>query len=136
MRPLRAMHISGALTSYAGIGFLINAPVIDAPWSTFDASGRTGIEFWVKGKDYVRVLLHTPATVATQYHGTCTASVCMGAVSRNFFISPNVWVLIDLPFAELTSGTAPFNPALLSAIEFQPINPGAFDLWIDDVRFY
>src|SRR5947208_81274 len=73
-----------------------------------------------EGHPYLRVLLHTPATVATQYHGTCTTSVCMGAVSPNYFISPNVWVQIDLPFASLTSGTAPFNPALLSAIEFQP----------------
>jgi hypothetical protein len=131
-----AMHASGAFSSYAGIGFLINAPVIDAAWSTYDASSRTGIEFSVKGTGYLRVLMHTPATVATQYHGTCTTSVCMGAVSRNYLLSPNVWVVIDLPFASLTSGTAPFNPGLLSAIEFQPNSAGTFDLWVDDIRFY
>src|SRR6185436_17576330 len=49
----RAMHVSGAFSSYAGIGFLINAPVIYAPWSTFDASGRTGIDFYVKGTGWV-----------------------------------------------------------------------------------
>ena len=47
-----------------------------------------------------------------------------------------MWVEIGLTFASLTSGTAPFDPALLSAIEFQPYGVGAFDLWIDDVRFY
>ena len=43
---------------------------------------------------------------------------------------------ITVPFSSLTSGTAPFNPAQLAAIEFQPGNTTTFDLWIDDVSFY
>ena len=132
----RAMHASGGFSSYAGIGFLINAPVIDGPWSTFDASGRNGIGFWAKGPPYVRVLLHIPATVATQFHGTCGTPVCIGAITQNFYLSPNVWNYIQFTFASLTSGNAPFDPAQLSAVEFQPVNTGLFDLWIDDVQFY
>ena len=124
-------------TSYSGIGFLINAPVIDAPWSTFDASRYSGITFWVKGTAYaVRVLFHVPATIGTQYHGTCTASVCQGALSRDYSLSPNGWTLVTVPWSTLTSGTALFTPSQLAAIEFQPGNTTTFDLWIDDISFY
>jgi hypothetical protein len=132
----RAMHASGVFLSYAGIGFLVNAPVIDDPWSTFDASGRTGVHFYAKGTGSVRILLQIPATVATQYHGTCTSAVCVGAVSPSSPLAPDTWKEIGIPFSSLTSGNAPFNPALLAAIEFQPTSVGGFDLWIDDVSFY
>jgi hypothetical protein len=132
-----ALHASGYTTSYSGIGCLLNAPVIDAPWSTFDASRYSGIGFYAKGTGYgVRVLFHVPATVATQYHGTCTASVCQGALSRVYPLTPDTWTAISIPWSSLTPGTSPFDPAQLAAIEFQPGGIAGFDLWIDDVAFY
>lgn len=130
------MHASGYTTSFSGIGFLVNAPVIDAPWSTFDASRYSGITFQVKGTAYaVRVLFHVPATIGTQYHGTCTTSVCQGALSPNYSLTSIAWTTVTVPWSSLTSGTAPFNPSQLAAIEFQPGNTTTFDLWIDDISF-
>ena len=60
----------------------------------------------------------------------------MGALTQNFYLSPNVWNYIQFTFASLTPGNVPFDPAQLSAVEFQPVNAGVFDLWIDDVQFY
>jgi len=131
-----AMHASGIFSLFAGMGLLINAPVLNDPWSTFDASRYTGITFWAKGMGTVRILLQIPATVATQYHGTCTISACMGAVSSSRALSPTTWVQISIPFSSLTSGNATFLPSALAAVEFQPTTGGQFDLWIDDVSFY
>jgi hypothetical protein len=132
----RAMHASGVYSSFAGIGFLVNAPVIDAAWGTFDASRYTGVRFYAKGTFGVRVLLQIPATVATQYHGTCTVSNCLGALSSNYPTTSDSWSVVSVPFTSLTSGNATFNPAVLAAIEFQPVAAGAFDFWIDDITLY
>jgi hypothetical protein len=130
----RALHTYGTDVQYAGIGCLIN----DVPSVTYNASAYTGIRFYIMGTAVApKVFVQTRATEATAYGGTCplptlTCSANGAAIAG---IQPTTWTLVSVPFSSLSGGYAPFNVADVWSIEFQP-GVGAFDLWIDDLRFY
>src|SRR5262249_25643048 len=105
----------------------------------YSVSGYTGITFWFKGTGAsFRVLLQTLETESTTYGGLCTLPTltCAGNEAPIVGLSGNDWMQLAVPFAALANGTAPFNPAHVATVEFQPTAPGPFDFWIDDISFY
>ena len=136
-----AMHITGSDSTYAGVGVLLNNPVIGEVPGVFDAAaaGYTGVHFFMKCNMGLYFVIQIPATVAVKYGGTCATEPCSGAsYYRSSVALPSsaTWTEISIPFSSLGGGVAPFRTDQLWDIGFQPGTAGVFDLWIDDVSFY
>jgi len=136
-----AMHITGNDSMYAGVGVLLNNPVIGAAPGVYNAAaaGYTGVHFFMKSNMGLYFVIQTPATLAVKYGGTCATEPCSGASYYRSTValpSSTTWTEISLPFSSLKDGTAPFRADQLWNIGFQPGTTGVFDLWIDDVSFY
>jgi len=131
-----AMHASGRFYSYAGIGCLLNTPVVDANHGTYNGSGYTGIKFYAKSTAGLRVTAQMPSTESIEYGGTCTVTTC----SPNYYLYSSLsfssWTLITVPFSYFASGLKTYNSSMIWSFEFQPYTTGSFDLWIDDLTFY
>jgi hypothetical protein len=135
-----AMHASGTYTGYAGIGCLLNNPVIGQVPKTYDAvaAGFTGVRFFAKGDSGLYFAIQIAATISTTYGGTCAGNTCYGA---SYTVSPGqlsstTWQEFSIPFTVLVPGVAAFRASDIWNIGFQPAAKGAFNLWIDDVSFY
>ncbi|HEY8923408.1 MAG TPA: hypothetical protein VIU64_03445, partial [Polyangia bacterium] len=136
-----AMHITGNDSTYAGVGVLLNNPVIGEVPGVYDAgaAGYTGVHFFIKSNMGLYFTIQIPATIAVKYGGTCATEPCSGAsYYRSSVAVPSsaTWTEISIPFSSLGGGVAPFRTDQLWDIGFQPGTAGTFDLWIDDVSFY
>jgi len=134
------MHAQGTYSGYAGIGCLLNNPVIGQTPKTYDAlaANYTGVHFFAKSDAGLYFAIQTSATISTMYGGTCTMATCYGA---SYTLSPSQvsstsWQEFSVPFSLLTPGVATFRASDIWNIAFQPYTKGAFNLWIDDVSFY
>lgn len=137
-----AMHVAGKFTDYAGLGVLLNLPVFGQVPGVYDASGYTGIKFWVKGTPiYMEIRGQMPSTESVDNGGTCSLTTCM----PNLYLTSSIttsWKQITIPFSYFTGGsTTPFKASTLWSIEFGPYNyyydvDASFDFWIDDLTFY
>lgn len=113
-----------------------------------DASGYTGVEFWVLGSGHVRFVVATVATTPTSNFGSCQSG-CYDSHGALVSLTPE-WSLVRLPFSVLTQegwGTpVPFDASQILTLQWSPKAQGAapgswtpascFDFWIDDVSFY
>ena len=136
-----AMHITGNDSTYAGVGVLLNNPVIGEVPGVYDAgaAGYTGVHFFMKSNMGLYFVIQIPATIAVKYGGTCATEPCSGASYYRSAValpSSTTWTEMSIPFSSLGGGVAPFRTDQLWDIGFQPGTAGSFDLWIDDVSFY
>jgi hypothetical protein len=110
----------------------------------YDASAADGITFWAKNDVPVYVNLVTPETTPPTLPGGQCADSATAINCNNSFAFPltapsSDWVEYKVPFAAFSQqgGSATWNPARLTDIDFAPADSaGAFDIWIDDLRFY
>jgi hypothetical protein len=132
----RAMYAYGTTTSYAGLGCVINNSVIGERPGTFDASRYQGIRFSGRSSNgWIKLAVHTPATVVVTNGGTCPATLNCIANQVAISVNSSIWNDITVPFARLEGGAAPFDPSQIWSIEFQSY-VGSFDVWVDDLSFY
>ena len=133
----RAAHTWGAgFTDFgAGEGFWINKPTADQPLA-YDASGFSGISFWVMGNaTSLRLRLVSWADVSSCQSEQCNRHSAPVSVTA-------AWTQYSMAWSQFTHETGPgatFNPAQFYGVEFlAPGMPGGntFDLWVDDVAFY
>lgn len=132
---------SGFLAWGAVMGLSLNAgSEVNQP---YDASFADGISFWVKSDTGLYVALGMPETGARDQGGLCTNSTTTVNCSNPFsfpLTAPNPdWVEYKLPFAAFrqAGGSLTLNPARLTSIDFSSqYGARAFDIWVDDLRFY
>ncbi|MFL5304490.1 MAG: hypothetical protein ACJ8F1_04725 [Polyangia bacterium] len=124
----------------AVMGFGLNQPGIGR--LPYDASSAGGIKFWMKSNAPVQVQLLLPETTLPSDGGTCSDSAagrnCNNAFSFQITAPSSDWTEYQVPFSALTQpgGSATWNPRFLLAVQFA-VGPGAaFDVWVDDIRFY
>ena len=133
-----AMHTTGTISSYGGIGCSLNGSDADVPElpMTYDVSGFTGITFYARGTpSNIEVLINSAETVATAYGGTCTASSCYG-LSTVIAAQSTQWTQYSVAFSQMTPGPEVTNLQHAFFIEFQAYGETQFDFWIDDLAFY
>ena len=143
---LLGVHVvaNALFTSWgAGVGFNLNSPDEDTRLK-YDVSPYTGIVFWGRtgtGSVTVRVKLVT-ADIApeTEPGGECVAD-CSDAFGQEIDLT-TAWKEYSVPFSELTQqqwGYAPpggFDTTGVLAVQLHANAGVAFDIWLDDVRFY
>jgi hypothetical protein len=134
-----AMHTFGlGCTGWGdGIGLNLNN-ASDASITPYDASGYSGIRFWVRGTGMTHLVVPEVGTAARKDGGSCTQQ-CGDSSGKLVDLYP-AWKQVTIPFSDLSQlglGTwAPFLSKRLLAIQFLIPCEGAFDLWIDDIAFY
>jgi hypothetical protein len=115
---------------------------------SYDASAMSGIQLWMKSDVSVIVRIPIPGTTPiTESGGTCQVGNCYNHFAFELGASGGGWVERRVPFAwlgqtpafhgngNLLPTTATWDPAHLLGIAFGTF-ASAFDIWIDDVRFY
>jgi hypothetical protein len=140
----QAVHISGS--GYTGFGGGVGTTMVtgtadDAVF--WDASRYAGISFWARGSGTMWAQMSLAATRAADmdYPGLCEnvlALNCNDNYVSNAFELTDAWTEYVVPFATLRQeGWGHPAPWMydLHAIEFRWGTDGAFDFWIDDVRF-
>jgi hypothetical protein len=141
-------HMSGTQCSTdwgAGMGFDFNNCNMKS--NPYDASAYSGITFWYKSTQPVRVLLtgnkNTAAGGCTgdcdNHHGKNFAASAAGATASITWAELSGTAQIGSPPADpQTFGTKrPFDPSQLLGFQVQVDQEGGknFDVWIDDVSF-
>lgn len=110
--------------------------------SPYAATGQAGIAFWMRSIGPVDVVVGTMETTPTTSGGTCEdpegANTCWEQFRFSITAPAPGWAEYYVPFNALRQvwGTVAWNPRRLTGIQFQTIGPSAFDVWIDDLRFY
>jgi hypothetical protein len=130
-----AMHASGIFQSYAGIGCILDATLNGNSRQSFNASAFTGVHFWAHGTAGMKLVLQASGDELISNGGTCTTT-CYGSDFTLAGLSPTAWTEYSVPFSSVTGGTVPLQPSDLWSVEFGPVTPGTFDMWIDDLSFY
>jgi hypothetical protein len=127
--------------SYAGMGFDLHQE--DLARRTYDASTADGIKFWMKSTVPVDVAFATPETFLPSSGGQCKDTATEFNCERPFVFqitTPTVdWGEYQVPFSALRQapgGSATWNPRNLFSIGFAAPPVVAFDVWVDDIRFY
>jgi hypothetical protein len=126
-----------------GVGFNLNSPDPDIRLP-YDVSPYTGIVFWGRagsGSVPLRVKLVT-ADIAptTDPGGECTAD-CNDAFGYAITLTTG-WEEFEVPFSALEQqgwGAVPpggFDPTGVLTVQLHVDASTAFDIWLDDVRFY
>src|SRR6185436_16012974 len=138
------------------MGFNLN--VLDLRPEEYNASTIGGIKFSMKSDAPVNVGFPVKATIPVSRGGTCAESADAFDCDNHFAFSitapaPDQWIEYDVPFAALAQpikgdaqgntlfGSVPWTPAKLVGIQFAAARPPtalelAFDVWVDDIRFY
>jgi hypothetical protein len=127
----------------AGVGFNLNSPDTSTRLK-YDVSPYTGIVFWARagtGTATLRVKLVT-ADIApdTESGGECTAD-CNDAFGYGIDMT-TTWQEYSIAFADLTQqgwGYTPpggFDSTGVLTVQLHADAGAAFDIWLDDVRFY
>jgi hypothetical protein len=145
----RAMHTRGSGYTFAGFGFdLDNADALPESMQSraYDASAFTGISFMVKlgssGGAQLRLEVPSKEFVPVSRGGSCPENgTCWNVYgSRLKETLTTSWQEIRVSFAsmlrEQDGTTPPLNVSQLMSISFKHEGSGAFDFWIDDIRFY
>jgi hypothetical protein len=143
-------HRAARLT---GSGFTAWGALMGLFLTNYDATQMGGIKFWMKSDAPVFVTFDTPATaLASETAGgmcqdSATERNCHSAFAFTVGASSSEWVERSVPFAALRQtepfhgvgnlfpGSARWDPSQLLGINFGT-HSSAFDIWIDDVRFY
>lgn len=131
----------------AGMGFDLNNPEavgLTGPRGPYDASGYRSIAFKARGNVAVRVGLETVGVTPTDRGGTCTPSTVEGMECEDLHGSlvnlSSEWKDYELEFAALRQGgwgkAVPFSAAEVTSVLFMIDKDLAFDVAVDDVRFY
>jgi hypothetical protein len=128
------MHASGTFHTYAGIGCVLNG-TLGSTIHSFDAETFTGVHFWAHGVGGMKLVLQATGDELTSNGGTCTTT-CYGSDYTLPGLSTSDWTEYMVPFTSVTGGTVPLQASDLWSVEFGPVTPGAFDIWIDDLSFY
>jgi hypothetical protein len=122
------------------MGFGLNRPGIGT--LPYDASSAGGVKFWMRSNAPVTLEFLLPDTTLPRDGGTCadtpTARNCNNAYSFVITAPRNEWTEYEVPFSALSQpgGSVTWQPRYLLGIQFG-VQPGAaFDVWVDDVRFY
>jgi hypothetical protein len=93
------------------------------------------VHFWAHGSAGMKLVLQTSGDETTSNGGTCTTT-CYGSEYTLPGLSSSAWTEYMVPFTSVTGGTVSLMPSDLWSIEFDPVTPGPFDMWIDDLSFY
>ena len=126
----------------AVMGFTLNNQGFGA--EPYPVSNLGGITFWMKSNSPVSVQFRIPETISLKDGGQCTDSPpennCNNDFSFQISAPSSDWEEYEVPFSALRQlwpgGSATWNPRLLIGIQFS-VGPGAaFDVWVDDIRFY
>lgn len=148
-----AAHMTGSgFTDWgAWMGFRLNE-MGSAP-RPYDASNSSGVTFWMKSNVPVYLSLTIPATIPVADGGTCPG----GLAGVNCYNAPSIsiappddsqWVEYKVPYVALNQfgkvdasgnfgfGSESFTPEALVGIQFAAPANAAFDVWVDDIRFY
>jgi hypothetical protein len=140
-----ASHYAARLTGsgFTDSGALLGVTLADgAQPHVYDASGFSGIRFWMKNSVPTMVLLHTAETIFVADGGQCADGPGQYNCNNNFSFKvtapSNDWVEYDLPFSAFsqTDGSATWNPSHLMNIGFAARRDAPFDVWVDDLQFY
>jgi hypothetical protein len=138
-----AARLTGSGFTRFGAAMGFNFSERDLASQTFDASTVFGIKFWMKSTAPVRVNFTTPETVRSVIGGLCvdgpTEVNCDNPFGFQITAPSADWVEYEVPFTalqQLAGGSATWNPRSLLGVEFQVPPSVAFDVWVDDVRFY
>jgi hypothetical protein len=129
-----AMHASGTFSSYAGVGCVLDA-TLGSPPHSYNAAGFTGVHFWAHASAGMKLVLQASGDETTGNGGTCTTT-CYGSDYTLPGLSSTAWTEYSVPFTSVTGGTVPLMPSDLWSVEFGPVSPGPFDMWIDDLSLY
>jgi hypothetical protein len=138
-----AAHLAGSGFTLFGAAMGFNLNEQDLATRTYDASTVFGIKFWMKSTAPVRVVVTTPETIQPSIGGQCADSATAMNCDNYFgflITAPSAgWVEYEVPFSALRQrpgGSAAWNPRNLIGVEFQVPTTAAFDVWVDDIRFY
>jgi hypothetical protein len=124
----------------AGMGFNLNLK--DLSRQPYDATTVDGIKFWMKSTAPVLVAFPTPQTDQPSIGGQCedtpTQRNCGNPFAFQITAPGSGWVEYQVPFAALAQpgGNVTWDPRNLFGIEFHLPSGPAFDVWVDDLRFY
>jgi hypothetical protein len=133
------MNGSGFTDFGALMGFALNAqPTGDV---MYDARGASGITFSMKSNVAVSVSFPTVETNSPSQGGQCSetgGNICNIRFAFPITAPGPDWVEYQVPFSALSQndGSATWDPSHLLNIDFAPRRDTAFDVWVDDVRFY
>ena len=138
-----AAHLAGSGFTEWGAGMGLNLNLKDLSRETYDATTVDGIKFWMKSTVPVFVGFPTPQTDPPSIGGQCedtpTQSNCGNPFAFQIAAPGPGWVEYQVPFAALgqsPGGNVTWNPRNLVGIEFSTPPGPAFDVWVDDLRFY
>ncbi len=107
---------------------------------TYDASAYGGVRFRVKGNAEVRLVVTNQDSIFQSLDGNCPdAEGCYDRYGRTITPSSD-WQEVEVDFCSLTQegwGTQlpAFNPATITAVNFNVRSLEPFDVWIDDLTF-
>jgi hypothetical protein len=131
------------------MGLVLNAEAPPGPLRPYDARGNGGVRFRMKSNAPISVAFPTSETTPVADGGTCAGNFAAGGCDDHFqFLiaapAPDEWVEYDVPFTALArvggGGSATWSPSRLIGLNFQvPVlvpADRAFDVWVDDIRFY
>lgn len=130
----------------SGVGFDLNNK------NVYDLSGYTGIVFWARAEAAVTMrlkVLTAEIVLNTEPGGECVqpasptpAQQCGNAYGYRVNLT-TAWQEFRIPFASLTQesgwGQVPpagFNPESALSVQLQAAKNVAWDVWLDDIRFY
>ncbi len=143
---LLGMHVvanNGFDSWGAGLGFDLNAPNSNTK-NKYDASRYSGLVFWARSGDgtlNMRVKIVTAEVVEdSQPGGECSADcddvygvdITLGETWQEYSVA-----LAAPPLEQVGWGASTeFNPESVISVQFQAGAGVAFDVWIDDIRFF
>ena len=106
----------------------------------YDASGASGLTFWMKSNVAASVSFPTLETNSPSDGGECAEGeyLCNNRFAFQITAPPNEWTEYHVPFAALAqnAGSATWQPSHLLHIDFAARRDTPFDVWVDDVAFY
>jgi hypothetical protein len=100
-------------------------------------SASTGLKFWAKGVDAVRVAAVVAGVLPPANGGTCTnAEACWASHGKNISLSSS-WTEYAIPWEEFTQNNpvveTAFDKTQIKQITFTNATKVDFDYWLDDV---
>jgi len=109
---------------------------------TYDVRGLDGIRFWMRSATPVSIALSTSETVPIRFGGECDESSTEHACNSHFEFAITApsrdWFEYRVPFNALrqAEGSTNWNPRHLVNIQVNVPPGAAFDVSIDDLRFF
>lgn len=130
-----AARITGS--GFTGFGALMGFSLRDG--NPYDASGVSGLTFWMKSNGAVAVTFPTLETTPPSQGGQCTDTEYLCSNHFAFYITApsSEWTQYQVPFSALgqNGSFGTWNPSHLLDVDFVAQRNTAFDVWVDDVAF-